>query len=388
MSKKITQEEFERRIFLKQGNKFTIIGKYQKWNIPVKFQCNNCKYIFSKTPNNMFYRNVLCPACNKTSAKCIEGINDLWTTRPDIAKLLKDPKIGYKYKEYSDIVTDFICPSCGKSLTKTIHEVSDGGLHCNYCSDGLSYPNRFMSNLLNKLDIDFIPEYIIKPYSYRYDFMFIYNKIKYLIEMDGYFGHGCMNTHNKTISEQIDIDKNKDKIAKENGFILIRIDCKYTNIEYRNRMNYIINSIKDSMLNDLFDLNDIDYEEINKQSLVSIIKLISDAWNNGVHSYEELIDMFKIKHEGIRRYLKNGCELGLIQDSYEDLLKIIRLASNKKLQKTKGCQVICNETGEFFVSISEAQRKTGAKNIIRCLRGINNYSGKLKDGTKLTWRIA
>ena len=142
------------------------------------------------------------------------------------------------------------------------------------------------------------------------------------------------------------------------------------------------------MLNDLFNLNDIDYEEINKQSLVSVIKLISDAWNSGVHSYDELINMFKIKHEGIRRYLKNGCELELIHDSYEDLLKIIRLASNKKLQKTKGCQVICNETGETFISILEAQRKTGAKNIIRCLRGINKYFGKLEDGTKLTWRIA
>ena len=153
-------------------------------------------------------------------------------------------------------------------------------------------------------------------------------------------------------------------------------------------MNYIIKSIQKSELNILFDLNNIDYKKINENSLVSIIKLISQAWNNGIRSYDELCEMFKIKHDGIRRYLKMGCELKLINQNYNDLLKTIRLASNKKLQKSKGCQVICNETNQCFVSIAEAQRLTGAKNISRCLKGIDKHSGKLPDGTKLTWRIA
>jgi len=387
MSKTVTQEEYQQRMFKRYGNKFSLIGKYQKWNVPVDVRCNNCGYIFSKAPNNFFYRNVLCPACNKSSAKCIKGINDLWTTRPDIAKLLKDPKLGYQYKEFSEKRVDFICPDCGNVLSKVIKDISMKGLSCQYCSDGLSYPNKFMSNLLKELNIDFTPEYKIKPYSYRYDFMFIFNGVKYLIEMDGYYGHGCMNTHNKTIDDQINIDRSKDIIAENNGFVIIRIDCKYTNIEFKDRMNYIINSIYNSKLNDIFDFSNIDFNKINKLSLTSIIKLLSTAWNNGIHSYDTLIDMFKLKRDGIRRYLKCGCEIGLINDSYEDLLKTIRLASNKKLQKTKGCQVICNETGELFVSISEAQRKTNAKSICKCLKGEFRYSGRLPDGTRLTWRV-
>ena len=144
MTNVLTQKEYEQRMLDKYKNKYSLIGKYKKWNIPVEVMCNNCNYKFSKTPNTFFYRNVLCPACNKSSAKCIRGINDIWTTRPDIAKLFKNHEQGYEYKEFSEKRVEFICPDCGNISQKIIKDVSNKGLSCPYCGDGISYPNKFM----------------------------------------------------------------------------------------------------------------------------------------------------------------------------------------------------------------------------------------------------
>ena len=119
------------------------------------------------------------------------GINDMWTVRPDIAKLLKDSNDGYKYSAYSSSKTYFVCPEYGTIHYKNIANVSIQGLSCDVCGDGISYPNKFIRNLFKQLKLDvkyeWRPEWIV---PYYYDNYFEYNGNKYIVEMDGRMGHG------------------------------------------------------------------------------------------------------------------------------------------------------------------------------------------------------
>ena len=51
-----------------------------------------------------------CPVCNGCCAmSAIKGVTDLWTLRPDIAKLLETPEDGYKYTVHSSKKANLIC---------------------------------------------------------------------------------------------------------------------------------------------------------------------------------------------------------------------------------------------------------------------------------------
>ena len=59
--------------------------------------------------------------------------------------------------------------------------------------------------------------------------------------------------------------------------------------------------------------------------------------------------------------------------------------ANKASCEVCSKKVKCIETGEIFNSISEAKKIMKASHIVDVLLGRRNYSGKLPDGTKLTW---
>lgn len=92
---KLTQEEFEKQVINKYHGKYSVIGKYIKWDVPIKLRCNSCGYVFERTPNNITAKNrsICCPSCesNKVSNVVVQGVNDLWTTDPEIAQYLEDP---------------------------------------------------------------------------------------------------------------------------------------------------------------------------------------------------------------------------------------------------------------------------------------------------------
>ena len=92
------------------------------------------------------------------------------------------------------------CKRCGH-----IEEVIPSKLltriyNCKVCSDGISFPNRFMAALLDELHINYIPE---KTFDWsdnkRYDFYLTdYNII---VEMHGK-QHYTKNIYNKTVKRQ------------------------------------------------------------------------------------------------------------------------------------------------------------------------------------------
>ena len=386
MSKVLTQEQFEKKFYSKYKGKYVIRGKYERAILPVAIECMRCHEIFYRTPNSCDRRNTSCPFCDKNgdTRNVHIGVDDIWTTRPDVAKNLKNSEDGYKYRFNTNAMLEFVCPLCGKErkCRPNYHKVR---YICPYCSDNISYPNKLMANLLYIIGIPFETEYKIGKSDFRYDFYFRLNDKKYLIEMDGYYGHGHIDTTNKTTAEQILIDKEKDSLAENNGYILIRIDCAYR--DQKARKDYICKNVLKSPLSVLFPLTSELLDEADMASYDSQVVNLATAWNKNIRTYDDLMKILRVKSRtAVRNYARQAIDLELISMDYNGFLKEVRLASNKKLAQTKGTPVYCEQLKKAFYSISEAERVLKLSSL-RCYFSHNrNYCGMLPDGTKLTWK--
>ena len=164
-----------------------------------------------------------------------------------------------------------------------------------------------MFNILLDLNIEFEPEF--KPdwikYS-RYDFMFVKDNKKYIIEMDGGLGHGKKSFGNKEdLSKSLNKDLYKDKKAEENGFILIRINSDFSDVFY------IKEQIIKSELSKILDLNNVDWDRCDLLSRSSILLEVCNHYNTYKCSYNDLHNKFQISKDTIKKYLKIGYTLGL-----------------------------------------------------------------------------
>ena len=296
----------------------------------------------------------------------IVGKTDLWTVRPEIAALLTDPSDGYKYGKGSDAKRDFTCPCCGVICKKRIANVCNRGFSCDYCSDGISYPNKFARALLNQLpvqniDYEWNPEWL-KPY--KYDCYFEYNDCKYVLEMDGGVGHG----HRKYKSTEVDCsgqerDWTKDKLARQYNINVIRIDCNYG--DNCKRFSFIKNSTLDSALSLIFNLSDIDWEKCNAASCTSFVVQASLLYESGM-AQREIMEQLKCSKSAVLTWLKQGRELNLCSYTPEEM----RRRGNTQHLK---CVNQYTDNGMFvrnFYSISEASVQTGIgeTSIVHCCR--------------------
>lgn len=156
----------------------------------------------------------------------------LSVTYPEIAQLLEDPSLGMRILPKSNKKYNFICPNCNLLLkNKQISSVVVRGLSCPRCSDGISYPEKFITSLLSQLDIKF--EYQ-KSFDWsegrRYDF-FVESK-NIIIET-----HGAQHFKSfeglrwRTLQEEQDNDELKKKLAKNYGVEnYVILDCSESSL--------------------------------------------------------------------------------------------------------------------------------------------------------------
>ena len=364
----------------KNSNEFNIIDKYINNHTPIKIE-HKCGYSFNIIPH-VEREYIYCPKCNPEKYNyAISGISDIYTTNKTLFNLLKNKEDGFKYKENSRKRVDFVCPVCGNIVNERIDRVNEFGVVCRRCGIKTSYAERFMSCILQKIGIKYKTQFSPKWANRKlYDFMFEYNKVKYIIEMDGAFHKKDNKLSGQTKEESELIDFFKNRTAQEHGYIIIRIDCNYNN----NRYKFILKNILNSELNNIFDLSKINFEECDREANFPIIKTVVDLWNNGIHDYNEIRKHINYTRPTIRNYLKLGSELGLINMSYEEILKIINDNKKKKIIAKQGTKVKCVQTGEEFDSIN-VPNKIYHANIYAFLKGKLKHTGHLPDGTPLTW---
>lgn len=262
-------------------------------------------------------------------------------------------KEASKYPPFSNRKYDFICPLCGRKKNKQISKLNiNHSLGC-ICSDGISYPNKFSFALFEQLPIDnyrreYSPDW---ANGYKFDNYFEFNEVKYIVEMDGDLGHGNRKFKSKEkdfIGKQIDLIK--DGLAKNKGVIVIRIDCKLS------EMNYIRNNIYNSILSELFDLSMVDWDYCDEFATKNLIKQVCDYYNEypEILNYE-MAKIFKIDKLTIGRYLMTGNKLGWCDYDYtQKNLERIQKQGESHGRKTKVVQN--GKVLGIYNSASEIQR--------------------------------
>lgn len=322
------------------------------------------KHHFKTKAFNLIYNKNGCPVCS--GLKVNIGVNDMWTTNPQLASLLANPEDGYKYTQCSDKKVWWKCPCCGEFLFKNISNVNKKGLSCNKCSDGISFPNRFMYNILTTLEVLFESEYIIDGANYRYDFYI--PKYNLIIEMQGRQHYDGWNSKRKTKEEIQQNDIDKRNYALKNGITqYLEIDCREAN------KNYIKKSILNSELVDYFDFKEFDWDKCCIDSVKSFVGVSANYYNDGLTS-TQIAEKLGFATCTIIRWLKIATELNLCN----------WIPSNGFLNEEK--PVILMNTGKIYNSISMASREIGqcVQNIYEACCGKRNYCG-VQNNEPLVW---
>lgn len=286
-------------------------------------KCNICGWDKGWKSEKDINRKISCSCC--TNQTVVEGINDIPTTAPWMVKFFQG---GYDeaklYTRCSTKKINFKCHDCGtiKSKPISIYQLFYNKYLSCICRDGMSYPEKFMYNILLYLNVAF--EYQFSPkwaHGRRYDFYFQINNNGYIVETDGAFHKGSA----------IEIDKFKDKLAKQNNITIIRIDC------LKSEFKYIKRNIYNSKLNELFDLSIINWDECERKIISNLAKEVClYQFDNPNATTKEISNKFNLSCTTIANYLKigdkfNWCNYYIEQQLFED--KHIKDAPNSRRRK-------------------------------------------------------
>ena len=230
---------------------------------------------------------------------------------PELMMYLQDKNDAYIYSRKSNVRINTVCPLCGFKKTHIISNLYQFGFGCPQCSDGKSYAEKFMFNILKQLGVDFKNEVTKRDRGfewidgdYRYDFYFVVNNKKYFLELDGHFHK---NEKFDTYEKVVEHDHIKDNLANDNGVDVIRIDCCYK--KECDRFIYIKNNILSSRLNDIFNLNDVNFNVANEIALNSNICVASKLWNDG-RTIGQIVDQIGVSRDTVLSYLKTASSIG------------------------------------------------------------------------------
>ena len=292
-----------------------------------RYKCNKCGFECGEHYregkfNNEFWivegqvESGSCTVCRHNSKTVAEGINDIKTLAPWMIKYFQG---GYdeakKYNYRSRIKIKPICPICKKVYKEmTIDHLYDS--HGNICCNKTlrSYPERVIKSLLNNLNILFIEEYIFyNNNSKRYDFYFEFNGERYIIETHGrqHYDGSFKNVGGRTLKEEQENDLNKYNLAIQNGIKpenYIVIDCRKSELEF------IKQNILHSKLNEVFNLNNVDWSKIEYEAVKMnlILKEVCEYWNNTENIFpKEIAKIFNVSSHTILDYLKQGNKIGI-----------------------------------------------------------------------------
>lgn len=277
----------------------------------------------------------------------------IYLTDPWMEQYFVDKNETKKYTYGSNHSSLMQCPQCGYRRNRKIYMLHQKGFCCPKCGDGISYPNKFMFNVLEQLNIPFLYEvsHVHNGFEwvgkYRYDFYFETEKQKYFIEMDGHF--------HKIFDEVKQRDQIKNQLAAEHSIIIIRIPSDYKKDRFNFIKNNILKSDLPSILN--FTESNINWELCDRLSNSSLLVEACSLWNSGVQNTLQIALKLHVSRYTISQYLKKGVELKLCNYNPKiEQSKAGKNVSRREFQEKK-CKPVAvyDETGITNVFSSASQ---------------------------------
>ena len=281
--KRMTQEDFEKKIFELGNGEYTVLGEYITSHTYVKIRHNKCGYEWDAKPEK-FVKGHRCKKCatrktlEKFREELLEAKGDEYLALERIIEQDKDTKFrvvhnvcGYEYitsvtspknlacakcngtakKTHADFVEEvynlvgdehvvlddyvnarrkleILHNECGKISLITPHAFLNKGTRCQYCKT--SKGEKKIRSILEKNSIDFKSQYTFKNCKdinrLRFDFaIFKDEKLEMLIEYDGgqHFKAVDMYGGEEGFKKQLERDRVKNEYCKDNNITLLRI---------------------------------------------------------------------------------------------------------------------------------------------------------------------
>lgn len=348
---KYTNEEFLRLVKERKPN-IQIVGAIPKDSeTPMECVCTVCGYHSQQSKRGLLHNNGRCPVCDGKIV--LEGFNDLFSKAPDIARHYSE-EFAKTHTCKSSIKGKAKCPNCGFEKKISPNTINRQGFGCTVCGDGISYPNKFVRNFLLQLPIEnvrfeYSPKWVGKRF---YDNYFEYQGRKYIVEVDGGLGHSGKAYHNEVNLTTILRDNEKLNLAIQHGIEVIRIDAKISDADY------ILNNIKNSRLNELFDLSSIDWHKCNVMANKSLLYEVCREYHpNKEMTIQEVADKFGISVSCATVYLRRGAKLGFGEYDIKEVRKRGRLYSSKR----QGRKVRVYDKNDVEIGVFESVKLCGIK---------------------------
>lgn len=278
--------------------KIWIKCKKKSWHNSYEINCSN------------YIKGNRCIYCSSNGVNYFDSLGFLYH---DIAKMIvEDERNGLTYEDTYSIAPKsnkmfyFKCSDCEQYSNKKlkINDITRRNYSCEYCSDGISIPEKFMANILNCLNIDFITQPSKKTFdwcgNYRYDFYI--PSLNMIIETHGLQHYKNTKGSWKSLKEETLNDKIKRELALKNGIKnYIIIDCSNSELDF----------LKDNIikgLNLFFKFSNIDWNSCYNRCLDSKVIQAWKLWNQGYGTKYISIEL-NVSISSIRNYLKRGNDL-------------------------------------------------------------------------------
>ena len=341
---------------------------YKKTNRRSLYRCKQCGAVKSSTTSDFKRYEIKCPTGCYKGLSTVGEKNCLATTHPHLVECFVDREEAYRHSAGSSVKTRVCCPVCGKIKTASICDVTRDRIRCKECRDTTSYPERFMANLLNRIEISFSTQYSIGNDGGRYDFYIEEHSM--IIET-----HGCQHYEQsprpqaRTLEEEQENDRIKKEEAFKNGIKhYVVIDSRNSSMEWMR--SSILNSELPKLLG--FRGEDIDWNEVDALSQKAIVKEVCDYWENHEATTTEVSKAFGICSGTVVKYLKKGTKYGWCNYDPQEEAKKKCLKVGKSGRYVRG---EAQEGGEIvvFPTVANAEEWLRSKDIHQT-KGIYNCS--------------
>lgn len=279
-------------------------------------ECNKCKGIFDILESHLLVTKSNCPYC--AGKKVLVGFNDLSTVRPDLIKYLKYESDGNKYTISSGKSTITKCPYCEYEKIMVIAKLSEKGFFCPRCSDGVSYSEKFLMNVLDQLSVNYTHQLSKKKLewcgNFIYDFYLEIGGKNIIIETNGrqhYEENGLQKLGNYTFADQQENDYTKRQLALSNNIdYYIELDCR------KSENQWVKNSIMISKLPNIlsFEEGDIKWNECEEFTTTSFVRKTCEIkLKNPNYSNKTIGELINKSVPTVISYLKRGKTIGWLK---------------------------------------------------------------------------
>lgn len=246
-----------------------------------------------------------CPKCGRS--RVIPG-HSFYDEYPELHIYLENPNDARKYCPMSSKKILCRCPYCRATKKVAIGSLAQNGFSCSNCSDGISYPNKFIQNLLDSLNVAHDQERVFDWSDNKIYDQYL-EQHNCIIENHGAQHYrGDINTQFplNSLEKQQKNDQYKYQLAINNGIEhYIILNCSHSTLSWMKQ------EIMSSELPILLDFceSDIDWETIHNQCCTSKIRQAWEYWNNLVPT-SVIANILRVSETSIRSYIRKGIECG------------------------------------------------------------------------------